>query len=319
MTTRVKWIVAGVVLLLLAAGGYGALEYSRRVAVPPGYAMANGRIEATEIDIATKMAGRIESILVDEGDIVHAQDLVARMDIKSLEAQLREAKAEAARAKDALATAKATVQQRDSECEFARKEYERSRILFAKGHATEERLDQTRTNLNAALAGCDAARSQLREAKSAIEAAAARVDRLDADIGDTYLVTPRGGQVLYRLAEPGEVLPAGGKVLTIVDLDDMYMTVFLPTEQAGRARIGAEARIVVDAWRDHPLPARVTFVAPEAQFTPKQVETREERQKLMFRIKVTLLDKGRQMVKPGMPGIAYIRLDGAGPWPTALK
>jgi HlyD family secretion protein len=129
--------------------------------------------------------------------------------------------------------------------------------------------------------------------------------------------------VQFRIAEPGEVLNAGGKVLNMVDLADVYMTFFLPTAEAGRVRMGADARLVLDAVPHLVIPARVTFVADVAQFTPKTVETAEERQKLMFRIKAhidpELLKKYIRSVKTGLPGVAYVQLDPQVPWPAHLE
>ena len=130
------------------------------------------------------------------------------------------------------------------------------------------------------------------------------------------------GRILYRLARPGEVLAAGGKVLTLVDLSEVYMEIFLPSEQAARLPIGAAARIVPDG-ADFAVPATVSFVSPEAQFTPKQVETRSEREKLMFRVKVMvpqeLVIKHIEKVKTGVRGVAYVRLDDTVSWPAALE
>jgi len=129
--------------------------------------------------------------------------------------------------------------------------------------------------------------------------------------------------VQYRVAQPGEVLAAGGRVLNLVDLGDVYMTFFLPTTQAGRLAIGTEARLVLDAWPQYVIPARIGFVANVAQFTPKTVETAEERQKLMFRVKAQipedLLRKYIELVKTGLPGLAYVRLDPAAEWPARLQ
>lgn len=125
------------------------------------------------------------------------------------------------------------------------------------------------------------------------------------------------------MAEPGEVLAAGGKVVTVLDLTDVYMTIFLPTEQAGQVKIGAEVRLVFDALPDVTVPARVSFVAPGAQFTPKEVETQTEREKLMFRIKVKidpgLLVNHLEHVKTGVPGVAYVRLDPLAEWPEDVQ
>ncbi|HDW3814480.1 TPA: HlyD family efflux transporter periplasmic adaptor subunit, partial [Klebsiella pneumoniae] len=136
------------------------------------------------------------------------------------------------------------------------------------------------------------------------------------------LKAPRDGRIQYRVAEPGEVLAAGGRVLNMVDLADVYMTFFLPTEQAGLLALGSEARLVLDAAPDLVIPANISFVASVAQFTPKTVETSDERLKLMFRVKARippeLLAQHLEYVKTGLPGMAYVRLDKQQPWPEAL-
>jgi HlyD family secretion protein len=131
------------------------------------------------------------------------------------------------------------------------------------------------------------------------------------------------GRVLYRLAEPGEVLGAGGKALTLVNLDDVYMEIYLPSEQAARATIGAEARITVDYIPGRAAPGTVSFVSPEAQFTPKQVETRSERDKLMFRVKIQVpkaaVAQYADHIKTGVRGIGYVKLDKSTAWPDWLQ
>jgi HlyD family secretion protein len=160
-------------------------------------------------------------------------------------------------------------------------------------------------------------------AESSVAAAQATIERIQSDIDDCTLKAPRDGRVQYRVSQPGEVLPAGGKVLNMVDLGDVYMTFFLPTDWAGRVQLGAEARIVLDAAPQFVIPAKVTFVADVAQFTPKTVETAEERQKLMFRIKThidkELLKKYVRDVKTGLPGMAYVQLDPQTEWPAHLE
>src|SRR6516162_3248360 len=122
-------------------------------------------------------------------------------------------------------------------------------------------------------------------------------------------MAPRSGRVQYRVAQPGEVLSAGGRVLNLVDLGDVYMTFFLPTRDAGRVGLGAEARLILDARPDLVIPAQISFVADVAQFTPKTVETASEREKLMFRVRARidpeLLEKHIRYVKTGLPGVAF--------------
>mgnify|MGYP000146600812 CR=1 FL=1 len=314
MTHRWRWTLA---LALLAAAVAGAAWWSLpgRDGPPPGVAVANGRIEATEVQVATKLPGRIDEILVDEGDSVQAGQVVARMDTQELEARLHEAQAQVTRHREARKAAEALVDQRDSQCAYAQSEHRRIRQLMARSHTSEDALDRARADAEAAEAACRAARAQRLEAEAGIEAARAAVERIEAELADAALHAPRGGRVLFRLAEPGEVLAAGGRLLTLVDLDDVYMIVYLPTARVGKIPVGAEARLLLDALPDRPVKARVSFVADEAQFTPKHVETREERQKLMFRVKVRALENPQGLLKPGMPGLAYIRQSDAETWP----
>ena len=126
----------------------------------------------------------------------------------------------------------------------------------------------------------------------------------------------------FRLAQPGEVLAPGGKVLNLVDLSDVYMSFFLPETVAGRVPLGAEVRVVLDIAPRLAIPARASFVASTAQFTPKTVETATERQKLMFRVRArvdpALLESRLEQVKTGLPGVAWLRLDPNVPWPAEL-
>jgi HlyD family secretion protein len=175
----------------------------------------------------------------------------------------------------------------------------------------------------AAAAGIESARSQVESARSAAAAAQANIERIQADIDDTVLKAPRDGRVQFRVAQVGEVLAAGGRVLNMLDLSDVYMTFFLSTAVSGRIALGAEVRLVLDAAPEYVIPARVSFVASEAQFTPKTVETASEREKLMFRVKAQiapeLLRKYITRVKTGLPGMAYVRVDADAPWPERLQ
>jgi HlyD family secretion protein len=349
MTTR-RWLLLAAVILVagLAYLGWG---FFRPKELPDGFAKSNGRIEATEIDIATKTAGRLVAVLVNEGDFVSAGQVLAQMDTAVLKAQLREAEADLRRAKTAVDTARSSVAQRESEkaaaesvvaqreaeLDLAQSKFDRGERLVKTGAMAKEDFDTVRATLynakaavssaKANVAGSNAAiataKSQVIEAEASVGAAQAKIERLQADIDDSTLRSPRDGRVQYRIAQPGEVLSAGGKVLNMIDLSDVYMTFFLPTVQAGRVRMRAEARLVFDAAPQYVVPAQVSFVADVAQFTPKTVETAEERQKLMFRLKARidpeLLKKYKPIVKTGLPGTAYVRLDEQSEWPAHLE
>ncbi len=316
-----KWLIVALLALGAVAGSY-IWQQLVTPAVPPGIAVSNGRLEAIHVDIATKLAGRVETVLVREGDLVEPGQIVARMDTSVLRAQLRESQAQLVRAQTAVATANALVAQRASELALAERILKRSEELAPGGFVSSQKVDTDRSQLQVASATLNAARSQVAEARAAVTAVAATIERTTADIEDSILRAPAAGRVQYRLAEPGEVLAAGGKVLSMLNLAEVYMTVFLPETTAGRVSVGAEARLVFDAAPQYVVPAHVTFVSAEAQFTPKTVETATERQKLVFRVKAqvdpTLLRQYWKRVKAGMPGVAYVQVDPAARWPDRL-
>ncbi len=290
--------------------------------LPEGIARANGRIEAERIDVATKHPGRIAEILTEEGAFVSEGQALVLIDDEEVQAQLREAKAAIEEAHRYEEHATAVLQQRESELTFAKQELHRSETLLRRSFAAQEVVDQRRSQVLAAEAMVIAAKAEIARAQAAIDGALARRDRLESVLEDHVLAAPRDGRVQYRLASEGEVLGGGGRILTLLDLTDVYMTVFLPTAEAGRLSIGDEARIVLDAASEYVIPAQVSFVAAEAQFTPKYVETEDERQKLMFRVKVKidpdLLRQYQRVVKTGLPGVAYLRTSSDALWPADL-
>lgn len=318
---RLLAAVAAALVILLGGGWYWMAV--RSDALPPGFVVSNGRVEAERVDIAAKFGGRLAEILVAEGDTVDAGELVARMDAAQIKAQLREAEAGVAQTEQGLVEARALLAQRKSELIFAAKELARAEELEGRGFTTGETADLRRTQHATAEAAVVAAEAGVARATASIEAARATVDRLEADLSEYALAAPRAGRVQYRLAEPGEVLPAGGRIVTLLDLSNVYMTIYLPTSAAGRLRYGAEARIIFDAAPRYVVPAKVTFVASEAQFTPKYVETESEREKLMFRVKVAIpaevLAQHRDIVKTGVPGVAFVQIDPTVAWPKRFE
>lgn len=343
--------LTGLVLTVLAAG-IGLLWWQLPAQDSlAGFVRGNGRIEAVEIDIAATTGGRVEEILFEEGDFVAAGAVLARMDTATLAAQLREAQAQMQRAHIGVRTAnsqvmqrqaeidaaRAVVAQREAESRAAQKQFERTRDLAKQRTSTQQALDEDLARLQGARAAVSAARAQVSAAEAAhsmaqaqvvaaeatVEATQATVQRIEAELDDSVLRSPRDGRIQYRVAQPGEVVPPGGVVLNMVVLTDVYMAYFLPTEEAGRIGLGSEVRLVLDAAPQYVIPARVTFVADVAQFTPKSVETRDERQKLMFRVKAridpALLREHLEQVKTGLPGTAYMRLDRQLEWPPELQ
>ena len=313
------------VALAVLAGG-GAAYYGWQWLHPPlpaGIAFGNGRLEADEIDIDTKYAGRIAAMLVDEGDMVTAGQVVARMDTRDLEASLKKAQAQTLQAQRAVDEANANVTQLRSIALLAQQEFDRASQLIQKGFQTKEVLDQRQQQLNGANALLTAGQARVTQAERALDAATHDVELYSVEIGDNTLVAPRDGRIQYRIANIGEVLPVGGKVFAMLDTSYVYMDIYLPTEAAGKVKFGADARVVLDAYPTHPIPAKVSFISAQAQFTPKTVETQSERDKLMFRIRVRvnqeLLKTRAEAVRSGLPGIAYVLTASAAKWPDNLQ
>lgn len=348
-----KKVIVILFALIVVGAAYYAVKTYKEASLRDNakFVSGNGRLEATEVSIAAKLAGRIDEILVDEGDFVELNQHLALMQTNTLKAELAQAKAQreqaAAAESNAQATidvrigdlevAKANVMQQESVFDGARKRFERSKTLNQVNVASRQQYEDDETAfltakaelaaskaaLKQAEAAVKAARAEAASAAAAILAADANIQRIQADIDDSLLVAPRAGRIQYRIAQPGEVLSAGGRVLNLVDLSDVYMTFFLPEEIAGKVPIGADVRLILDALPDVPIPAKVTYVASVAQFTPKTVETRVERQKLMFRVKAhidpELLKKYVKYVKTGIPGVAWVRLDPNAEWPERLQ
>ncbi|MBB5984692.1 HlyD family secretion protein [Sphingobium lignivorans] len=345
-----KWAIRLAIAAVAIAAVLTLRYYLTRDPLGEGIASGNGRIEATEVDVAAKAPGRIRDILVDEGDEVKAGQLLATMDVDTLEAQhaqtsaqseaarssVRSAQMQVAQALSQRAAALAQLRQRQADLATARQHLGRSTALAAEGATPRQEQEDDHARLQAAQAGVDAAQAQVAAIDAAIataraqasgaqanaQAASALVRQVETNINDAALRAPRAGRVQYRIAEPGEVIGAGGKVLNLIDLTDVYLTFFLPEQAVGRVGLGDEARLVLDAAPDRVIPARITFIADVAQFTPKTVETKDERQKLMFRVRASidpkLLARYRNVVKSGMPGMAYVRIDRSKAWPAQL-
>lgn len=311
---------------------------------------SNGRIEAVEIAVAAKTAGRIKELLVDEGDFVEAGQLVATVASESLEAQLLQAQAQLRQAQSSTVTAQSQLLQRNSEkaalqalllqrkaeLAAARSRASRTGTLAQTGSVSKQLAEDNDTlvtsaktavsavqaQLEASQAAIVSAEAQIVAAASTVDAASATVARMESELRDNQLRAPRAGRIQYRIAQVGEIVAAGGKVLSLIDVSDVHMTFFLPSAVAGRVEIGSEVRLVLDALPGVSIPAQVSYVADVAQFTPKTVETASEREKLMFRVKARidpqLLLRHKTKVKTGLPGVAYLRLDRSAPWPESV-
>ncbi len=313
-----------IVCVAMAAGGAGLYWWKHsQPQLPAGISWGNGRLEADEIDINTKFAGRVAELHAEIGDMVTAGQVVARMDTNDIQESLGKAQAQVKQAQRAIGEAGANLEQLLTQQMLAVQELDRTQTLLKNGYATRELFDQRKQALDAANAGLRAATERVAASEHALEASQHDVGLYTVNIADNDLVAPRAGRIQYRIANIGEVLPAGGKVFTMLDISYVYMDIYLPTPEAGRVKVGADARILLDAYPNVPIPAKVSFLASQAQFTPKTVETQSERDKLMFRVRVRidpdLLSRHAPSVRSGLPGLAYILTDPAVAWPKNLQ
>ena len=342
------WRVSAVVLLLGAAGllastieDAGKWNYDgflssahaqplrkliarlRGQTLPDGIAKAEGRIEATQVDVSSKYAGQLAEISVEEGTKVAIGQVIGRVSSPEFEAQLRAAQSDLQSAQDGLAGAEAEIASRRSALEFAKSDFERGQALIKAGFITKQAFEERQRNYKSADAAVINMTAWRDEAQNAIKIAEAKVQEIESMIQDLTLVSPRNGQVQYQMARKGETVAVGEPIVTILDLTDVYMVIFLNAADAGRLGVGDEARVILDAIPDYVIPAEVSFVASDAQFTPKTVETEAEREKLMFRAQLRIdrqvLQRYYGRVETGLRGSGFVRTKPDAKWPAQLE
>jgi HlyD family secretion protein len=313
---------------------------------PAAFAAGKGRIETTEHPVTVKRAGSIEKFLVATGEMVEPSQPVAHMSIRDVETRLSRAEAELRQAREDRQRASAIIAQRESEINQAlaviaqrenelaitARNLERLQSLFKRDLIARREVDEesaAKQTIEAQLA-VEKARKQTAEASLraaevqldrqglAIQAATGIVQRLKAEIDERVLKSPIRGRV-RRLAESGQMLPAGANVLTVLRLDDVYMTVLLPDSQAIHVTLGSEARVVLEGKPGDILPALVFSVSRSSQLKDDEKQTNQD--KAMSRVKVKIDPEPLakvENIKTGSPGVVYLRLDSKKAWPDRL-
>ena len=329
-------------LLIVAIVAYGAFAYfnshkeSETNYDTNLYASGNGRLEATEVSINVKFTERIEKLLVNEGDTVTKGQAVAKLKSDTMQAEYDEAVKSAESAvhdvevkSQAINVARCDVASRQADLTASKSRFIRSRELVKSGAISKQTFDDDEARYKEARSALASAKENVRlsvatlaSARANAEATKAHAEVLATKLQEETLYAPRSGRIQYRVAREGEVVDAGGRVFSMWDMDDVYMTFYVSEFAAGRIKIGADVLLVMDSDRDHPIPAKVSYVATVAQFTPKTVETKDERSKLMFRIKAKVdpsIIANNPELKAGVPGVAWVKFDADKPWPKFLK
>jgi len=290
--------------------------------------MASGHVEATDVRLATKVAGRLRDFGLQEGDAVKTGQEIAHIDTVDVDLAISQARAERQQAaaelqlrlagsrKEDIGAAAARVSQAEADLAGAQKDLDRMQGLLDRGSGTPKARDDARTRRDVGAARLREAREALARLKNGnrpeeIEAARARVAMSEARIAqveqqraDATISSPTAGIVTEKIAEPGELLQAGSPLCVVTDLADAWLTVYIGGPDLGRIRIGQEAEVVTDDGQTRK--GRITFVASKAEFTPRNVQTRDERVKLVYKVKVGL-DNRDGLFKPGMPAEARFR------------
>ena len=322
MSKRNNALTFALVVVLGLAAAFFWWRQSELGALPPYVARANGRLEMTRIDVAVKYAGRVIDLLFREGDAVQQGAILARQDQAETKAQIAGAEAQRQRAMSAIGKAEADVAVHRKNQGLAQLEWDQAVMMRGKSLVSQVELDRRRLALEAETAGVAAAAEAAKEARDALGEADAQLARLKVILGEETIHAPVNGRIEYKIVEKDAVLPAGGRVALLLETDDVYMTVFLPDKVVGKIKMGDDARVLLDAFKE-PLPAYISFVSPESEFTPKYVETQAERDKLLYRVKLQIpLDVARRyagVLKSGMTGNGYLRTDSSRPWPAFLS
>ena len=245
--------------------------------------LASGTVEATEAQLGFQVAGRIEFIKVREGDAVKKDEVLARLDTRETEARLAQARAQV----NAIG-----LRLREAERDVAR-----SQTLLTGGAIGQEAYDKTLLAFNVA--------------QSEHAQAAASVRAIEAVLANMIIRASFDGVATVRHREPGEIVPGGAPVLTVMNPDDRWVRIYIPENRIGAVQLGHRAGISTDTWPDKRYAGDVTYIAAQAEFTPKNVQTTEERVKLVYAVKVRISDDPGFELKPGMP--ADVRLEQAAP------
>ena len=296
-----------------------------------GVYIASGNVEVTEVDIGFKMAGRITGLLAEEGQRVNKGDTIAILDSAELESQVVQNSAflsetrtrleelKAGSRPQELKQAKANLRSAEAELDKAKKDYDRADILFKEDIISTQQMDAAKKGYDVALSQHQNAiealslvkegprKEEIRAAENRVRQAEAALKTADERLKDTVIYAPIAGVILRKNSEVGETVAPGIPVYTIGDLENPWIKVYVKEDKLGLVKLGQAAEIKVDSFPAKVYKGTVTYISSEAEFTPKNVQTQEERVKLVFGVKVSVKNINNEL-KPGMPADVRIML-----------
>lgn len=278
-----------------------------------GLIILSGRIEGREINASTKIQGRVINLYKDEGDSVKKSDLLCELDSEQILARYR-ATAETSQASYALiAQAEANLIKAKANYEKAKKDYERYSSLLKEDLISKSDFDRVKMQYDSASAEIEAVKKAIVQAEANYRAAQQRLREAQADLNETKIYSPSDGVILSRTVEIGEIVNPGTVLYVIVDLNRLYVKVYIPEPELGKIKLGLPARVYIDAYPEKYFNGKINKIYEQAEFTPKNVETKEERVKLVFGVEVSV-DNSEGLLKPGMPADVVIKWKDDAPW-----
>jgi HlyD family secretion protein len=291
---------------------------------------ASGTLEAVEVKVSAKVPGQVERLFVDEGSQVKDGDTLAILDHSTQEIQWRQAYAgveladaqyklllNGARSED-IQQAKDALQQLEASSQLATDDYNRMKDLYASKSITKKQFDDTESKYIIAKAQLNSAKENLKKlqhfarpedleaAKARLDQAKANADLLRKQINDAYIVAPVSGTVTNKPVEVGELVGVGSAIVTISQLSTLNLMIYVSDSELGKVRLNGAADIVIDTYPDSTFPGRVIYISPVAEFTPKNIQTKEDRTKLVFGVKLEV-NNTDGILKAGMPADAYVQ------------
>ncbi len=315
---RSAWLWSLIVLLGLAAGSYLVFRASQSPPLPEGILYGNGHIEATEVRVASEVAGRVLRHDLEEGSRVERGEVVVVIDPQSSRDQLRVIQGEIAALQQSKAALSSQISLWEHHVGSARRRLDRVRELLRSDLASERDRETTEDALREAEAQLATLRAQRAALEDQITSAEARVHLAERRLQKTEVPAPRDGVVLVRAVETGELVEVGQPLALIADLDRLELKIYLSGEDIGKVALGNPARVEIDAFTDRYFPARIIRIDDYAQFTPREIHLPQERTRLVYGVTLALENAGGQL-KPGMPADAWVRWREASPWPDELR
>ena len=305
-----KISIIALLLILLGAGYFYFLKYRK---VPQGILILHGRIEGKEINLSSKVQGRITKLYKRESDRVRAGELLAELRPDEFLAQFKSAKEEVEAAHQTKLLAESYLLKSRVKLEQAKRDLERFEKLYKEGVISKRDLELAELSYESALAEFGVNERFISQAEAKYKSALQRLKEVEVIYKETKIYAPSNGVILSRPAEEGEVINPGQTIYTMVDLQKLYVKVYIPEPDLGKIKLGQPARIYVDAYKERYFNGTITRIYEQAEFTPKNVETKEERVKLVFGAEV-FVDNKEELLKPGMPGDVVIKIDPKAEW-----